>query len=449
MRQSGRITRISALVGAMLALAGCADTGPMALPDRSDPVLYPVYGQVRDVPTFALDRVIASLKRGTVIAHFPKVWSKNSASLLCNRAFAYDGILTWGRGTTLLGNWSTELGEIFHEVLTGKGVSVAGDPTRMFQQSVSVNAAEYLVGARITAIKGNFCEDHSWWDGRPMQRYNGEFHLDVEWVIYSSLLRREVLKLTTFGRSTTVKPVADGIVLTFHEAFANATENLLSSKDFVGLVTRRIDPVATAGFEGDVLALQNLPASRRSFASQMEPILEAVVTVSAGSGHGSGFFISADGLVMTNAHVVGNANRVRVTLNTGRSLYGEVVRMDAARDVALVRVEPQEIRPLPLRFTPVKQAEKVYAIGTPTLESLSSTITSGIVSAIRAPDSPKAGFIQSDAPVSPGNSGGPLLDDRGNVVAITVLKVRGENLNLFIPIASALDAMRMKPAITH
>ncbi|MEQ9326902.1 MAG: serine protease, partial [Rhodospirillales bacterium] len=166
------------------------------------------------------------------------------------------------------------------------------------------------------------------------------------------------------------------------------------------------------------------------------------------SGHGSGFFVSADGLILTNAHGVGTASRVRVTLSTGRRIYGEVMRRDTVRDVALVRVEPQRIRPLPLRFTPVKQAEKVYAIGTPTIEALSSTITSGIVSAVRAPESPDKGFIQADAPVSPGNSGGPLLDDQGNVVAITVLKVRGENLNLFIPIASALEAMRMKPAKT-
>lgn len=449
MRQPGRIARISTLIGGMLALAACNTTSPMTIPERPDPVLHPVFGQQAGRPTFALSKVITGLRRGTVIAHFPAWGSENASGRFCNDSHPRESTLTWSGGTAMLGNWSSELGGLFHEVLSAKGLAIAGDPAQMFQVSQAIESAEYLVGARITDIKGNLCEEHYWWDGAPLRRYSGEFYLEVEWVIFSNLMRREVMKIRTHGHAVTRKAVSDGIVLTFHEAFARATENMLSSKDFAALATRRIDPVANAGFAGDTIELKSLPASQRSFASQMKSILEAVVTVSAGGGHGSGFFVSADGMILTNAHVVGTASRVRVTLSTGRKMYGEVMRRDAARDVALVQVEPQDIRPLPLRFTPVTQAEKVYAIGTPTLETLSSTITSGIVSAVRSPESPGKSFIQSDAPVSPGNSGGPLLDDRGNVVAITVLKVRGENLNLFIPIASALEAMRMKPAMTH
>jgi hypothetical protein len=446
MRQTGWISRYTLLIGGMLAVAGCNTTSPMTIPERPDPLLHPVHGQQANRPTFALSKVIAGLRRGTVIAHFPAWGSKNASGSFCNDSHPRESILTWGGGTTMLGNWSSELGGIFHEVLTSKGLSIAGDPAQMFQVAQTVSSAEYLVGARITDIKGNLCEEHYWWDGVPMRKYSGEFYIKVEWVIFSNLLRREVLKISTHGHAVTRKPVTEGIVLTFHEAFAQATENMLSSRRFADLATRRIDPVVEAGFDGDTIELKGVPASRRSFASQMEPILKAVVTVSAGGGHGSGFFVSDDGLVMTNAHVVGTASRVRVTLSSGRKVYGEVVRRDPTRDVALVRVEPQPLRPLPLRFSRVRQAEKVYAIGTPTLEALSSTVTSGIVSAVRSPDSPSASFIQSDTPVSPGNSGGPLLDDRGNVVGIAVLKVRGESLNLFIPIGAALDAIRLKPA---
>ncbi|MCH9050748.1 MAG: trypsin-like peptidase domain-containing protein [Proteobacteria bacterium] len=92
--------------------------------------------------------------------------------------------------------------------------------------------------------------------------------------------------------------------------------------------------------------------------------------------------------------------------------------------------------------------EKTFVIGTPIKAGLRSTVTSGVVSAIRIEPRSGLSFIQSDAAVSPGNSGGPLLDENGNVIGISVIKIIGnssEGLNLFIPIDEALEALNLKP----
>ena len=185
---------------------------------------------------------------------------------------------------------------------------------------------------------------------------------------------------------------------------------------------------------------------KRVLADSLDKILLSVVTIRLGLGHGTGFVISENGLIVTNAHVVGTAKKVTVILSNGVELAGEVLRVSNQRDVALVKVPIRVPSALPLRIEKPSPLEKVYVIGTPIKEGLRSTVTVGIVCAVRSDESTGLGFIQSDAAVSPGNSGGPLLDNGGNVIGITVLKVVGrasEGLNMFIPIKSALKALNI------
>ena len=99
--------------------------------------------------------------------------------------------------------------------------------------------------------------------------------------------------------------------------------------------------------------------------------------------HGSGVLVSQDGLVLTNYHVVGNSERVRVVLDDGTALTGVVERRHKVRDVALVRVEGGHFTALPVRAQPLTVSEEVYAIGAPLQERLRGTVTRGIVSAFR------------------------------------------------------------------
>ena len=153
---------------------------------------------------------------------------------------------------------------------------------------------------------------------------------------------------------------------------------------------------------------------------------------------------------MTNAHVVGKARKVTVILDNKLELVGKVLRSNEVRDVALVKVPLRVPNALPIRDRAVTITEKVYVVGTPMDESLSSTVSTGIISAIRK--SARTGLIriQSDAAISPGNSGGPLLDSNGNVVGISVSQIahpRSQNLNFFIPIKSAFKALNLTKAV--
>ena len=142
------------------------------------------------------------------------------------------------------------------------------------------------------------------------------------------------------------------------------------------------------------------------------------------NGVGSGFVFDKNGHVITNAHVVENSDKVVVTFLDGRSYNAEVIGIDPATDISVIRVdaEPSLLKPLLIGDSSnLKVGMQVAAIGNPF--GLSGSMTSGIVSALGRLLPQESGFsipdvIQTDAAINPGNSGGPLLNSRGEVVGI-------------------------------
>lgn len=177
-----------------------------------------------------------------------------------------------------------------------------------------------------------------------------------------------------------------------------------------------------------------------------EALLKAVVTVESGTGSGTGFFIGREGYLLTNLHVVADAKFVRIKLADGRAVVGEVLRADRARDVALLRTEAVGAPVLAVRAGDPQIGEDVYAAGSPFGAQLSGSLTRGVLSARRVLESQP--FLQSDVAVSPGHSGGPLLDAGGQVIGITQLGIgqagRGGSVNLFIPIGEALQRLGLQ-----
>jgi len=148
---------------------------------------------------------------------------------------------------------------------------------------------------------------------------------------------------------------------------------------------------------------------------------------------------------------VGDAKLVKVRWSDGFETEGEVVRQHKRRDVALVKTSAHGRAPLFLRVSRLNPGDTVYAIGTPLDPGYHGTVSRGIVSAYRLGDG--MSFLQSDVAVNHGNSGGPLLDERGAVVGITDWgrgPDSGEDvpigLNFFVPIGDALDFLAIRPA---
>jgi serine protease Do len=135
-------------------------------------------------------------------------------------------------------------------------------------------------------------------------------------------------------------------------------------------------------------------------------------------GAGSGFIVSPDGVILTNAHVVRNADEVTVKLQDRREYRAKVLGSDPKTDVAVLKIDAKNLPTVPIGNTRnLKVGEWVLAIGEP--YGLESTVTAGVVSAKgRSLDQNGVQFIQTDVAVNPGNSGGPLFNTRGEVVGI-------------------------------
>ena len=134
-------------------------------------------------------------------------------------------------------------------------------------------------------------------------------------------------------------------------------------------------------------------------------------------GVGSGFILSADGFVMTNAHVVDGADEVLVTLTDQREFKAKIIGADKRTDAAVLKIEATGLPAVKIGdITRLKVGEWVVAIGSPF--GLENTVTAGIVSAKQRETGDYLPFIQTDVAINPGNSGGPLLNMRGEVVGI-------------------------------
>ena len=160
-------------------------------------------------------------------------------------------------------------------------------------------------------------------------------------------------------------------------------------------------------------------------------------------GTGSGFIISGDGRLITNAHVVEGTNRVKVTLKDGQIYEGDVVGVDPITDVAVVKIKATNLPTVTLGKAEVLiPGEWAIAIGNPL--GLDNTVTVGIISAlgrsssqVGVPDK-RVRFIQTDAAINPGNSGGPLLNAQGEVIGInTAIRADAQGLGFAIPIETA------------
>ncbi len=206
------------------------------------------------------------------------------------------------------------------------------------------------------------------------------------------------------------------------------------------------DDGPAAAAEGD--AESEHPAQPMPLADLIEQVESAVVRISTDRGIGSGFIVDGRGLVVTNFHVVFRARRATVVFANGRSL--EVAGWAAVapdKDLAVLRVRSEQPLPtIPLRAELPRKGEAVVGFGAPL--GLDFTVSQGIISALRTSEelrkvipemfgpstfAPNTQWIQTTTPISPGNSGGPLVDEQGRVVGVnTASRSDGQNLNFAV-----------------
>jgi serine protease Do len=369
-------------------------------------------------------RIAASLPDGQVFAKF-----RTSIGCLIPEHRAYTEELHWR--STLNRISDPDFERIFGVELGRVGFKVSGDPNNLFQ--TSAETTELQVGALITEFQVRGCGGHT-----------GSGVVGVEWQIYSTVADKILARISTRGglRGEEYAQRGEVLVALLQKSFAENVRQLAADPDFRRIVLESRPSSAV------VHPMAPLMVAYRAGGSPL-PLKDAAngaVTIFAGDGMGSGVLISADGYILTNHHVA-SSGRVRVRWSDHSESIGLVVRADSRRDVALIKVDAPKGRPLAIRRGPVELGETVFAIGTPLRDQLQNTVTRGIVSGMRTMDGES--FIQSDTPITHGNSGGPLLDDKGAVVGLSDLgtdPALGSTINFFIPINDALNVLALQPA---
>lgn len=297
--------------------------------------------------------------------------------------------------------------------------------------------SDLQVGALVRSVRLETCTKTRFSDTE------GSARIEVEWQVYSSEEGKVLAKIATYGSYSTSGSEDRIVERLLNGAFKRAVQDFAADTTFLRIVK-------TGAAKREVAAAPLTPLSIVVAAPRQTPIAKAgssVVSIVVAEGHGSGVLVSPDGYILTNRHVAGDSGKVRIVWADGSESPGQVLRADRKRDVALVKVDDPRAQPLAIRHEPAQLSETVFAIGTPLDEKFAGTLTRGIVSGLRIMDGQP--LIQSDVVINGGNSGGPLLDEKGQIIGLTVagMEVGGApmGINFFIPIDDALKVLALTP----
>ncbi len=178
-------------------------------------------------------------------------------------------------------------------------------------------------------------------------------------------------------------------------------------------------------------------ASAQDMSGAIEQVKESVLTIKSGERVGAGFIVSPDGHGLTSAHLVGDNSQVTAVLANDEELDAKVTKTDAALDLALIKLDLQNLPAV--RFAPsseLKQGARVAALGAPL--GLEGSVSEGIVSALEREVKGKR-YLQIDAALNEGNSGGPVIDEHGRVVGVATAVVKeAQNVGFAVPSDAAI-----------
>ncbi len=303
--------------------------------------------------------------------------------------------------------------------------------------------------AEIVDVKMNICPSRS-----KRNVSQNATYIKIRWVLSDPVNGKVIYSETSSGSHDALQEPhkLNGTQISFQIALANATTNLLADVNFsnsllpvdINHVVEKFDSAVAASFQyGNGLG---------NFEENVNSLKANSAIIKTTEGHGSGVLISSEGYLVTNAHVIGSEKNFKVLLS-GQEYNGILIRKEVTRDVALIKITDK--MPL-LSGVSIAQkipgaGEEIYVIGTPLALELSQTITKGIVSATRVIQG--LNYLQTDASINRGNSGGPVFNKKGELVALTVAGMftrdgASININYLIPIDDVLSFLNINNSFT-
>ncbi len=401
------------VVAVLLCLAqGCATTGPRITQ------LTPIELGPEGSAPLTFTRLIIRVPSGTQVgAHHD--------GLLKVPQFRY----TWLSNITV---GSDEFKIVASEHLKSRGYTVLGGDNLLFGRDESAKA-EYQLGGSVQSLGYNTFA--------PLAGDYSEATLSIEWQLYDSFSEQVVQTVTTsgYGRQS---GIGSACILS---AFRSALDNLLANAQFVKSVKRSArDAWEHAADDLQPIAIHvATPAEQRALPADLEAVLQSVLTIHAGGSVGSGVVISPDGWALTAGHVVSGLKKVLVRTHSGLELTAAVIRVDRTQDVALIRLPGRGHASVGLAAGVPPVGTDVFTVGAPGGEELAFSVTKGVISGVREWQGKR--YIQTDAALSPGNSGGPLFASDGRVVGIVNWKISApgfEGLAFGVPVQAIAERLR-------
>jgi S1-C subfamily serine protease len=259
--------------------------------------------------------------------------------------------------------------------------------------------------------------------------------LKINWSIYDNKKQK-----TVFQNSTEIKVLGNdqSFEVMILRAISGSVKKLFILEDVIKLLEKKQHETFLEAESLETLLLPKVTAK-----TKLSEIIESAVTLVSGDRHGSGFFISEDGYILTNYHVVDTAKVIKVIMSNGLTFNGDVARVNSKVDLALVKLQGSGFKPISIFENEVVVGTDVVAIGTPGKIELGQTVTKGIIGGKR--EFYGNVYLQTDVSISPGNSGGPLVISNTNqVIGIINSKMIGfgvEGIGFAIPINVALSKL--------
>lgn len=270
--------------------------------------------------------------------------------------------------------------------------------------------------------------------------YSTQCKVEVTWKLVNQA-RQTVVENKTTGSS--IKGEKGGSAA-FEDAFDNAFLAFLNNKEVITALSKTTDKKADDNKLAPI-ALRRAILPKLTSDNGVGQAARSVVILETGNGHGSGCIISPNGYIVTNAHVVGDEDEIKVLMSDGVSTMGKVVRVNMDMDLALVKINVDNLAAfqLPTANT-IEIGTDVFAIGTPADKELSQTVTKGIISGKRKIEGHS--LIQTDVSINGGSSGGALVTRSGQLMGIVNAKLMGmgiEGIGFAIPAEQVADALQL------
>ena len=338
---------------------------------------------------------------------------------------------TWGSGITVA---SDEFKIIASETMLEYGLTVLGGDNLLFGQDES-SKATYQLGGTLTNLRyntyGGLAGDYA------------DAWVEIEWQLYHAM--REAVLFTATTRGIARHEDWESGVQAVKEAFRVALKNLIADRAFVGILMRDVD-LARAEGSPDLVTLQAcLEPAATVLPEQVEDAFAAVPVIRVGATLGSGVVISPDGYLLTAAHVVSGVSKATVRFRSGLELVAEVVSLDPAQDVALLRLPGSGHACLRLAGADAAPiGTDLFTIGSPRAEDLAFSVTKGVVSGHRLLEG--FSYLQTDASLNAGNSGGPMLNERAEIIGVVSFKLVGmgvEGIAFGVPPAAFTERLAL------